>query len=199
MREVHIVLASASPRRRELLERLGWHFDVVPADVEELKIPGEVPSAMVMRLARLKGESVAASYPESLVISSDTTVALGSEIFGKPKDDDDALRMLRALSGHTHSVYTGLAIFWRGRSLCSCDCTQVTFRELSPQSLKSYTATGEPRGKAGAYAIQGLGGLMIQSIHGDYSTVVGLPLCLLGRMMEELGFSLSELWEVSGR
>ncbi len=156
---------------------------------------------MVMRLAKLKGEKVAARYANSLVISADTAVVCAGEIFGKPKDDADALRMLNFLSalGHravrAHDVYSGLALFWRGKVLCGFDRTEVVFRKMSQEFLVSYVATGEPRGKAGAYAIQGRGSMLVQSINGDYSTVVGLPLCLLGKMLEDLRFSLRDFWE----
>ncbi len=198
MNDIHIILASASPRRRELLEQLGWRFDIIPGDHNETKISGEDPQQMVMRLAKLKGEKIAARFSDALVISSDTAVVLGREIFCKPKDADDALRMLVSLSGRSHHVYSGLALFWRGKILCDFDRTQVVFRKMSQEFLENYIITGEPTGKAGAYAIQGRGSLMVQSIDGDYSTVVGLPLCLLGKMMEQLGFSLSEMWEVQG-
>ncbi len=196
MKDVHIVLASASPRRRELLERLGWRFDVIPCDAEETRIFGEDPAQMVMRLARLKCEKVAPLFPDSLVISADTVVVLDGEIFGKPVDDADARAMLVSLSGRVHDVYSGLALFWRGKVLCDFDRTEVVFRKMSREFLESYVATGEPRGKAGAYAIQGRGGMLVQSIRGDYSTVVGLPLCLLGKMLELCGICLQELWEV---
>ncbi len=196
MKDIHIILASASPRRKELLERLGWCFDVIHGDTDETKIGHEDPAQMVMRLAKLKGEKIAARFPDALVISADTAVVLEHVIFGKPEDTADALRMLSSLSGRSHHVYSGLALFWRGKVLCSFDRTKVVFRKISQEFLKSYVATGEALGKAGAYAIQGKGSLMVQGIDGDYSVVVGLPLCLLGTMMEELGFTLGEIWEV---
>ncbi len=196
MKNLKIVLASASPRRKDLLRSLGWSFEVLPAEVAETAIDGEEPSDMVERLSLLKGRNVAARCPDALVIASDTIVVKDGQIYGKPRSGEDALRMLSSLSGSVHIVHSGLALLWQGRELCSSERTGVRFRKLDAAALKSYVATGEPFGKAGAYAIQGLGSLMVQSIEGSYSNVVGLPLCLLGRMMEELGFSLSLQWEV---
>lgn len=192
-----MILASASPRRKELLEKIGLSFDVVPSDTAEERIDGESPASLVMRLSELKGGALAVKYPQALVIASDTAVSLGAEIYGKPRDGAEAFAMLSSLAGREHTVYTGLALFWKGRRLCRYDCTGVQFRELTASAIKSYIATGEPFGKAGGYAIQGVGGLLARAVHGDYSTVVGFPLCLFGSMMEELGFSLNQLWEVS--
>lgn len=197
IRDVHVILASASPRRKELLEKIGLSFDVIPADVAEESLAGESPAHLVMRLSELKGQSLAVKYPQALIIASDTVVSLGAEIYGKPHDGAEAFSMLSSLSGGEHAVYTGLALFWEKRRLCRYECTRVQFRELTASVIKSYVATGEPFGKAGGYAIQGLGGLFARAIHGDYSTVVGFPVCLFGSMMEELGFSLNQLWEVS--
>lgn len=194
MRDIHVILASASPRRKELLEKIGLSFDVVPADVIEEKRFGESPSELVMRLSELKGQALAATYPEALVIASDTVVSLGEKIYGKPGDGEEAFEMLASLSGREHAVYTGVALFYRERRLCRYDRTIVRFRKLAPPVIRNYIATGESVGKAGGYAIQGLGSLFVQAIHGDYSTVVGFPVCLFGTMMEELGFSLDQLW-----
>lgn len=197
MRDVRIILASASPRRKELLEKIGLNFDVIPADVAEERIAGESPAHLVMRLSELKGQSLAAKYPQALIIASDTAVSLDAKIYGKPHDGAEAFAMLSSLSGQEHTVYTGLALFWKKRRLSRYDCTRVQFRELTASVIESYVVTGEPFGKAGGYAIQGVGSLFARTIRGDYSTVVGFPVCLFGSMMEELGFSLNQLWEVS--
>lgn len=193
MKDVPVILASASPRRKELLERLGWSFRVLPSDADESVQPGEAPEELVKRLSLLKGKKAARSNPDALVISSDTIVVLEGRVYGKPRDDAEAFEMLSSLSGKTHSVYSGLSLSWRGKTLCQCDRTEVTFRPLSAEDIRAYIATGEPRGKAGAYAIQGMGSLFVSGIHGDFSTVVGLPVALLGTMMERLGFRLSEI------
>ena len=196
MKDVHIILASASPRRKQLLEQLGWKFEIVAPRVDESILPKETPSQLVTRLARLKGEAVAAANPYSLVIASDTVVASeDDEIFGKPKDQGDAVRMLGELAGKTHHVFSGLALFWNGQRVEGCSKTCVVFRDLNDDDVDAYAASGEWRGKAGGYAIQGLGALLIERISGDYSTVVGLPLALLGQMMGQLGFSLGQMWE----
>lgn len=193
MKKVHIILASASPRRKELLSRLGWTFDVMPSNAKETHFQDEAPSDMVMRLSRLKGENVASEHPQSLVISSDTAVFCDKEVFGKPKDASHAMAMLKHLSGKTHQVYSGLAIFWHGNCRCAYESTDVTFRPLSDDDILGYIATHEGDGCAGAYAIQGKGSVLIKGISGDYSNVVGLPMPLLAEMMETLGFSISEI------
>lgn len=196
-KDVRIVLASASPRRREILSQLGWKFQVVPADVVETRRDGEDPASLVKRLSKLKGADVFKRCPDAMVVASDTVVCCDGKIYGKPKDDDEALSMLQSLVGRNHEVFSGLALFWGGRVLCDCDCTEVTFRHADDETLRAYVATGEPRGKAGAYAIQGCGRLLVKSIWGDYSTVVGLPVALLADMMGELGFAPFDLTEVS--
>lgn len=196
MKGVRVVLASASPRRRQLLEQLGWTFEIVPADIDERRLPGETPGQVVMRLSKLKGEAVAGRRPGALVIASDTIVVReDGGIFGKPSDEAEAARMLSALRGKFHSVYSGVALFWKGRSLCRFSRARVRFRDLGAPDMDAYIESGDWRGKAGGYAVQGRGGLLVDSIEGDYSTVVGLPLPLLGYMMEELGFTLAQIWE----
>ncbi len=193
--DVEILLASASPRRRDLLQGLGWRFEICPASVDESLIAGESPEQAVLRLAQAKAQAMAPRFPRHLVIASDTVVALDGRVYGKPRSDQEALAMLKALSGRVHRVHSGLWLIWQGQGLGAVETTKVCFRRLSEEDLKAYVATGEHRGKAGAYAIQGLGALMVQSIEGDYSNVVGLPLALLGSLMERLGFSLTCLWE----
>ena len=196
MKDVPIILASASPRRKQLLEQLGWKFEIVVPDADERVLPQETPTQLVTRLARLKGEAVAAAHPRSLVIASDTVVASESgAIYGKPADESDAVQMLGELAGKEHHVFSGLALFWNGQHVSGCSKTSVVFRELSDSDICAYAASGEWRGKAGGYAIQGLGALLVERISGDYATVVGLPLALLGQMMEKLGFTLGQMWE----
>lgn len=190
-----LVLASASPRRRDLLTQAGYTFQVIPAEVCEDVRPGEEPIPYVLRLAREKAEAVAQS-PELLalaagaadaavVLGADTTVvAPTGEILGKPENDADAARMLRMLSGATHQVITGLAIVAAGALEVAAEITHVTFSSLSDENIAGYIASGEPHGKAGAYAIQGRAARWIPRIHGCYFNVVGLPLALAATMID---------------
>ncbi len=192
-----LVLASTSPRRRELLGVLGLPFEVAPSDFDESSIPvGALqPGAWVMRLAEGKARAVAArTEGDAVVIGADTTVVLEGEYLNKPQDDDDARRMLRRLGGQTHTVYTGLCLAEtrNGRLVrVATDFAQtgVTFAPLSEAVIEAYVATGEPRDKAGAYGIQGKALAFIPGIEGDYFNVVGLPVFLLCRMLEPWGIS----------
>ena len=179
-----LVLASASPRRRELLARLGIHPQVRPADVDETAIPGEDPAELVLRLARAKA-TVSARLGETeeggdtrgeVVLAADTIVALHGTALGKPRDTDDAAAMLRKLSGHTHQVMTGIAVRRGDRELTDLVTTEVTFRELSEREVAWYLATGEPADKAGAYALQGAGAVLVDRVNGSDTNVIGLPL-----------------------
>ncbi|MBO7151140.1 MAG: septum formation protein Maf [Clostridia bacterium] len=177
---VRVVLASASPRRKELCTLAGLSFEIKVADCDETFPLGTPPVNAVELLARRKGEAVAKELPEgTLVIASDTLVELDGAPLGKPKDEKDALRMLTALSGNTHYVRTGVAVFFGGRVLSSADSTAVTFYEKSEADLLSYIKTGEPADKAGAYAIQGIGSFLVKEINGSYDTVVGLCMDVL--------------------
>ncbi|MCK4839628.1 MAG: septum formation inhibitor Maf [Desulfobulbaceae bacterium] len=179
-----IVLASGSPRRRRFLEELGLDFTVVVADVDESLRSGELPSAFVSRLAREKAVSVAVDHPGALVIGADTVVVVADEILGKPVDPEDALAMLTRLAGQSHEVWTGFAII-RGTSVAVTRevRTEVRFVSAVTDVLAAYVASGEPLDKAGAYGIQGLGGLLVERIDGSYSNVVGLP---MAELVEEL-------------
>lgn len=184
-----VVLASASPRRHELLSQLGVQFTVAHPDIDETPMAGEVPVAYVRRLAVEKAHAVAAA-DDSLVIAADTTVDLGGDILGKPDDDDAARSMLRRLSGRTHRVHTGLALRLGDRTVAESVTSLVTFSPLTDEMIEWYVASGEPAGKAGAYAIQGAGGVFVERIRGSVSNIVGLPLHTLLRLATELEVQL---------
>jgi septum formation protein len=183
-----LVLASASPRRRELLAGLGLDFSVRTVDFEEHLVPGEAPLAAARRLAI--GKVRAHVDPGSVVLAADTIVVLEDRILGKPRDASDARSMLRDLAGREHAVLTGVAFCHGERLVAGVDSTRVQMTDLDDEEIGWYVGTGEPRGKAGAYAIQGLGALFIEAIEGNYSNVVGLPLPLVDRLAGELGWSL---------
>ena len=174
-----LILASASPRRRQLLEMLGIEHRVVPPDVDETRRDGEDPAGYVLRLAEEKARVVAAREPGGLVLAADTTVVLGPELFGKPATPAEAADMLRRLAGRTHQVYTGVALTAGDRIESALDVSDVTFRALDAAAIAGYVATGEPMDKAGAYAIQGKGAALIEGIRGDFFGVMGLPLRLV--------------------
>ena len=183
-----LILASGSPRRRQLLEQIGLTFVVRSSDVDESVSPGLTPAQVVESLSARKGEAVAAeAVPGDLVLSADTVVALDGAILGKPRDRAEAEAMLTALSGRTHQVYTGVTLLQDGRRLTEHEVTAVTFRPLSPGEIAAYVSTGEPMDKAGAYGIQGLGALLVERLEGDYFNVMGLPLCRLGEMLAQFG------------
>ena len=190
-----LVLASASPRRRDLLTQVGYKFQVIPAEVCEDVRPGEEPILYVLRLAREKAEAVARSAEvlglapgaadSAVILGADTTVvAPTGEILGKPENDGEAARMLRMLSGATHQVITGVAVVAAGATEVAAEVTHVTFAYLSDDDIADYIASGEPQGKAGAYAIQGRAARWIPRIHGCYFNVVGLPLALATSMID---------------
>lgn len=178
-----IVLASASPRRQELLDRLGLTYSIRPADLDETPHPGEDPIEYVVRLAAEKAEAVAVDLPPdagpTVVIGADTTVVLDGEIFGKPEDAADVRRMLSALSGRWHHVHTGVAVHLAGRTERGVATTAVKVAPLGEATIEWYLDTGEPYGKAGAYALQGAGGALVEEISGSVSGVIGLPMTLL--------------------
>ncbi len=187
--QVPIILASASPRRRELLAQAGFTFDVVPAHVPEVQKTGEDPIHFVTRLAREKAEAVAATHaltPDTLVLGADTIVVVDEEILGKPRDEADAARMLRQLSGKTHQVITGVCLAKGRERQRAAEVTFVRFNTLSDSEIAAYVATDEPLDKAGAYAIQGRAGRWVPRIHGCYFNVVGLPLALVSSMIEAM-------------
>jgi septum formation protein len=177
-----LVLASSSPRRAELLNSVGWPFEVAVAGIDESRLDGEDPVTYVQRLARSKAETVAAQLERGLVLGADTTVVVGEEMLGQPRDEVDARRMLRLLSGKWHDVLTGVAFVIaedRSRTLVDFERTRVRFAEMSANEIDWYVATGEATGKAGAYGIQGKAGIFIEEIQGDYFNIVGLPIRLV--------------------
>jgi septum formation protein len=190
-----LVLASASPRRQELLRNAGISFTVQPADVDETPLPDELPRACAERLAREKALAVWRTRPQDRVLGADTIVVVDETILGKPADAADAARMLRRLSGRVHCVITGVCVVEAvargqlpvasGELRTASETTLVTMNELSDEEIRDYIATGEPMDKAGAYAIQGMASRWIPRIEGDYSNVVGLPVALVFAMLRE--------------
>lgn len=192
-----IILASGSPRRRELLAGLGWNFEVIPPQVDEKKIDGEPPAELVKRLAEEKVSSVASRFLGNWVLGADTVVALEGRILGKPKSEGEAAEMIAELSGRTHSVFTGVALIAPdGHKLVNAEETRVTFRLLEKEDILAYIALGESMDKAGAYAIQERGTLLVERIDGCYFNVVGLPLFRVSQMFAEMGIALSEQWGI---
>jgi septum formation protein len=182
-----VILASSSPRRRELLALIGIAYDVQPADIDESYLPGEVPPAHCERLAREKALTIARHAPEAVVIGSDTIVVVDGEVLGKPKDVADARRMLRMLSGRAHTVLTGVAVARNGRVESGVESVGVRFRELDDAEIEAYIATREPMDKAGAYGIQGFGATIVARIEGDYFAVMGLALVRLVGLLARVG------------
>ena len=182
-----LVLASASPRRQELLRNAGIRFEVQPAHIPEDPLPGEGAKDCAERLAREKALAIARERPNDAVLGADTVVVIGNEILGKPVDTSDAARMLRRLSGRMHQVITGVCLVVGGRCSVASETTSVTMSEISDDEIAMYVSSGEPMDKAGAYAIQGMASRWIPRIEGDYSNVVGLPLALVCRMLDNLG------------
>ncbi len=180
-----LVLASASPRRQELLKRITEDFTVHPVDADETLPEGMPVEIAASYLADVKAQAAAKLFPEDLVIGCDTIVTMDDEIMGKPKDREDAFRMLRQLSGETHTVMTGVSLHCQGKSTVFTSETRVTFYPLSDEEIERYLDTGEPFDKAGAYGIQGQGSLLVRGIEGDYFNVVGLPVAALSRALEQ--------------
>ena len=182
-----LVLASSSPRRRELLDAAGWPYEAITAGIDESVWPNEAPAAYVQRLARSKAEAVAAGLQAGLILGADTTVVVDNEILGHPVDDEDARRMLRLLNAKWHEVLTGVAVVRvGGRVAVDYETTRVRFASMTSEEIDWYVATGEARGKAGAYGIQGAAGLFIEEIRGDYFNIVGLPIRLVYELTRQV-------------
>lgn len=185
------VLASASPRRKELLEKMGLQFSIVVSEADESTVSRDIPvNLYVQELALLKASATAKMLlrnKKALIIAADTIVTLDGEILGKPDGEDDAKKMLSSLSGRTHEVYTGYCIMRisDGKTVCNSVKTEVKFKTLTEQKIRSYIESGEPMDKAGAYGIQGLGSMLIEKINGDYFNVVGLPVSALADTLEK--------------
>jgi septum formation protein len=182
-----LILASGSPRRKELLTAVGWEFEAITAGIDESLRPGEDPATYVQRLAKSKAEAVAAKLRDGLVLGADTTVVVDDQILGQPIDDQDAKRMLQLLNGKWHEVLTGVAVGrvggeWR----VDYETTHVRFAGMTDSEMDWYISTGEARGKAGAYGIQGAAGLFIEEIDGDYFNIVGLPIRLVYELARQL-------------
>jgi septum formation protein len=182
-----VILASASSRRHELLSQLISHFDIQTADIDETPYQGELPEALVQRLADSKAEDIWSQNPNAIVIGADTIVTLGDEIFGKPTSQNDSMNILKKLSEQRHIVMTGVAIFSATKKISTVVKTEVEFTSLSSKQIHAYWQTGEPQDKAGSYAIQGIGGKFVKRINGSYSNVVGLPLVETTTMLAEMG------------
>lgn len=184
--EPELILASGSPRRRELLAQAGFVFRVAVADIDETRRADEAPAAYVSRLALEKAQAVAPQFPEALVLGADTTVVLGDEVLGKPSDREEARQMLLALAGKTHEVLTGIAVVGRGQQRTHVERTRVTFSVPTEHELETYIASGDPLDKAGAYGIQGYAARWIPAIEGDFFNVVGLPLAATVALLREV-------------
>jgi septum formation protein len=182
-----IILASQSPRRRDLLNLIGLAHTVRPADIDETVLPGETPLACAERLAQAKARRIAADAPEALVIGADTVVVIDDRVLGKPQDRDDARAMVRSLAGRAHTVFTAVCVL-RGAYIASgTEAVRVQVRALTDAEVDAYVATGEPMDKAGAYGIQGFGATIVERIDGDFFAVMGLPLVLLTRLLADVG------------
>lgn len=182
-----MILASQSPRRRELLALVGIPHEVRPADIDETYLPGEPPRDHAERLAREKTAAIAAAEPDALVIGSDTIVVVDGDVLGKPAEPAEAERMIARLAGRTHTVMTGVAVAWRGQTRSAVEEVDVTFHPLSAREIAEYVATREPMDKAGAYGIQGYGATIVARVDGDYFAVMGLPLQRLVRLLGDVG------------
>ncbi len=186
---VRVILASQSPRRRDLLTLIGVPHDVCPADIDETVRPGELPVPHCERLARGKALALAHASPDALVIGSDTIVVIDDDILGKPAGAPEACHMLARLSGREHTVHTAVAVAHGGTVRSAVETVRVRFRPLTEAQIAAYVATGEPMDKAGAYGIQGYGATIVERIEGDYFAVMGLPLGLLVSLVQDLGFA----------
>jgi septum formation protein len=184
--DVRVILASSSPRRRQLLQLVGIDHDVIPSDIEETIRSGELPEQYAERLSREKVEHVAKDRADSVVVGADTIVVIDEIILGKPRDVEDAARMLRMLSGRSHTVMTAVAATHQGRTVSAVEIVDVTFLPLDDERISRYIATKEPMDKAGAYGIQGYGATLVRRIDGDYFAVMGLSLVRLVALLREL-------------
>lgn len=188
---MNLILASASPRRQELLRIFGCPFTVRAADIDETMDPDKAPFDEVARVSRQKAQAIAAGQ-DDVIIAADTIVVCCGKVLGKPRDAEDARRMLSLLSGRDHQVMTGCTVMRGSRAVTFTEVTDLHFRPLLPQEIQRYILTGEPMDKAGAYGIQGGAALFCQRMEGDYYNVMGLPLCRLGQVLRDMA---PEIWE----
>lgn len=188
---MNLILASESPRRKELMERMGLSFRIVTAQHDETMDPALPPQQEVARVSRCKAQAVAPlCSAEDLIVAADTIVVCEGRVMGKPRDEAMAREMLRLLSGREHQVMTGLTL-WQGEAVSTQTVvTRLRFRALTEEEIDAYVATGEPMGKAGAYAVQGLGSMLVEELHGDYYNVMGLPVCTLALLLRQYGVKL---------
>lgn len=184
---LRVILASASPRRRELLSLIGIAHEVRPADIDESVLPAEAPAPHAERLARAKAHALAEGHPDIVVIAADTIVVVDGDILGKPRDASQAALMLRRLAGRQHIVYTAIAVARDSRTESAVEAVQVTMRALNDREIAAYIATGEPMDKAGAYGIQGYGATIVERVDGDYFSVMGLGLRRLVELLARVG------------
>lgn len=191
MTDIHLILASQSPRRQALLQLLGLPFSVRVSQADETPEPGLSPAEQVAQVSRRKADAIGGE-PDSVIIAADTVVVCDDRVLGKPRDPQQAREMLQLLSGRTHQVMTGLTVLYGDRCHTCTEITEVTFRPLSRQEIDRYVRSGEPMDKAGAYGIQGGGALFAQKLNGDYYNVMGLPMC---RLVQVLRQTVPELME----
>lgn len=192
-----IILASGSPRRRELLRSLGLKFEVYRPEADESHSEHEAPEKLCVRLSKLKAESGAKIFHDAVIIAADTIVVIDGKILGKPASLDEAFVMLNTLQNREHEVFTGLTVCENEKVLSCSERTRVKFRALTDEEIRAYIFSGECCDKAGAYAVQGKGSLLVESITGDYFNVVGLPVCRLGYMLSEFGIELKDLIHIT--
>lgn len=185
-----LILASQSPRRKELLGQLGYPFTVCPAQGEEVMDTSVPPDVLVGELASQKALEVMYEHRNAVVIGADTVVVVDNTLLGKPKDKEEAIAMVTLLQGNTHTVYTGVCVVEECRQALFTEKTEVTMRALTPEQVRAYVAQGESMDKAGGYGIQGLGAWLVEEIKGDYFNVMGLPLCALGKILPDFGIEL---------
>jgi septum formation protein len=189
LQKERLILASASPRRIELLQRVGLSFQVIPSGLEERAQPGESPPERVLRLSVAKAEALARRHPDAWVLGADTIVVIDGRVLGKPADREEAKAMLQTLSGREHTVYTGFSVLTGGgsRAVARAIASTVLFKTISEEEIDWYVQSDEPYDKAGGYAVQGMGALFIQEIRGSYTNVMGLPLCEVIEVLREAG------------
>lgn len=189
-----IILASKSPRRRNVLEQIGLKFTVQVSDFDEASITFKTPVEMVEKLSLEKAKIIAKRNPDAVIIGADTTIVCKGEIIGKPKSIKDAVRILKLLSGNIHTVITGFTIISGNKSITKHVTSKVKFKKLSEAEIKAYVATGEPMDKAGGYGIQDKAGVLIESVNGDYFNVVGLPIAVVSEVLKDFGVEIIKNW-----